>query len=140
MTAEHRIAELFGRSTLDDSVNWKRIVNSQQCPFTSTTCYKIRKSDPQTSIGTCIARFKREAIPLIICPKRFLANGQVFADCQHLLMDPRPGDEVHLISEIPVPGGTVDYFMILVRQTSLIDFVGIEIQALDTTGASDTPR
>ena len=134
MTTKHRIAELFGKSILDDSVNWKRIVNSQECPFTSTTCYKIRKSDPQTSIGTCIVRFKRERIPLIICPKRFLADGQIFADCQHLLMDPQPGDEVHLVPEIPVPGGSVDYFMILVRQQTLVDFVGIEIQALDTTG------
>lgn len=134
MTANNRIAELFGASTLDDSVDWKRILDSQECPFTSTTCYKIRKSDPQISIGTCIVRFKRERIPLIICPKRFLADGQVFADCQHLLMDPQPSDEVHLVSEIPVPGGSVDYFMILVRQKRLIDFVGIEIQALDTTG------
>lgn len=134
MTVKHRVAELFGKSTLDNSVNWQRIVSSQECPFTSTKCFKIRKSDPQTSIGTCIVRFKKEAVPLIICPKRFLATGQIFIDCQHLLQDFQSDDQIHVVPEVQVPGGSVDYFIVLVREEEPIDFVGIEIQALDTTG------
>ena len=128
------VVELFGKPT-DQPANWAGIVAGQQCPFTSQRCYKIRKSDPTTSIGTCVVRFGRGETPLIICPKRFLANkGQVFTDCLHLLTTHEPGNELHIIPEVSIPGGSVDYFLVSARDGKPTDFVGIEFQGLDTTG------
>jgi hypothetical protein len=46
-----------------------------------------------------------------------------------------PGNEFHIIPEISIPGGSVDYFLASVRGRKVRDFVGIELQTLDTTGA-----
>ena len=48
-----KVLELFGKSTQKKQSNWKQIVTSQQCIYTKKKCYKIRKSDPEMSIGTC---------------------------------------------------------------------------------------
>jgi hypothetical protein len=45
-----------------------------------------------------------------------------------------PGNEFHIIPEVSIPGGSVDYFLASVRNRKVKDFVGIELQTLDTTG------
>ncbi len=134
MSDSPRVAELFGRSTLA-SADWRALIDSQECLFTAKPCFKTRKSDPGTSIGTCVVRFGRVPKPLVICPNRFLAdNGQVFTDCLHLLSRHEPGNQLHLVPEVSVPGGSVDYFLVSAKADKPVDFVGIEFQALDTTG------
>jgi len=71
----------------------------------------------------------------MICPHRFLERRQIFADCVHLLALHEPGNELHLLSEVSVPGGSVDYFLISAYKNKVVDFVGIELQTLDTTGS-----
>jgi len=63
-----------------------------------------------------------------------LEQHQIFLDCFHLLTLHEPGNQLHVISEVSIPGGNVDYFLVSARDGKLIDFVGIEIQTLDTTG------
>jgi hypothetical protein len=46
-----------------------------------------------------------------------------------------PGNELHLLSEVSVPGGSVDYFLVSVSKERVVDFVGIELQTLDTIGS-----
>jgi hypothetical protein len=46
-----------------------------------------------------------------------------------------PGNELHLIPEVAIPGGSVDYFLVSVCKEKVIDFIGIELQTLDTTGS-----
>lgn len=128
------VAELFGYPSNDRSVDWKSIVAQQQCPFLGKTCYKVRKSDPQTSIGSCTVLYGRHRAPILICPARLLERRQVFTDCLHLLTAHEPGDELHVVPEISVPGGSVDYFLLSARAGEIKDFVGIELQTLDTTG------
>lgn len=128
------VVELFGRRTAVRDDDWPRIVRDQQCPFLGKRCYKVRKSDPDTSIGTCTVRHGRSLDLILICPARLLNRGQVFADCLHLLTTHEPGNELHLIPEVGVPGGAVDYFLVSARQGRVRDFVGIELQTLDTTG------
>lgn len=132
----HRVAELFGESTdaRTDAAGWSQTVAAQNCPFTSRRCFKVRKSDPGTAIGTCVVRAGASYKPLIICPNRLLAEGQVFADALSLIPDHEPGNEYHLVPEVAVPGGTVDYFVVSVKDGAPVDFVGVEFQALDTTG------
>lgn len=55
-------------------------------------------------------------------------------DCLHLLSSHEPGNELHLVREVSVPGGSVDHFLVSARRGKVRDFVGIEIQTLDTTG------
>lgn len=125
--------ELFGART-DRPAPWSAIVSSQVCPFAHSKCFKVRKSQPSISIGTCTGRFGVSASPLIICPNRFLANRQVFSDCLPLLKH-RAGNDLHIVPEIRIPGGNVDYFLVTARDGEPSDFVGIEFQGLDTTGS-----
>lgn len=56
-------------------------------------------------------------------------------DCIHLLTGHEPGNELHILSEIKIPGGNVDYFLVSTDSNRKVkDFVGIELQTLDTTG------
>lgn len=52
----------------------------------------------------------------------------------HLLTTHEPGNELHIVPEVSVPGGSVDYFLVSAKKGKVKDFVGIEIQTLDTTG------
>lgn len=129
-----RILELFGDSTDDSGINWSETVASQRCPFLSGPCVKIRKSQPDTAIGACAVAHGRNRLPLVICPHRLAQNSTVFVDCIHLLSRHRPGNEFHLIPEVRIPGGSVDYFLASANDRKVVDFVAIELQALDTTG------
>ncbi len=97
-------------------------------------CLKNRKSAPEQTIGTCTVAYGRDSKPIIICPYRLLERKQIFTDCLHLLTTHEPGNELHIVSEISIPGGSVDYFLLSVRDRKVKDFVGIELQTLDTTG------
>ncbi|MEZ4734984.1 MAG: NotI family restriction endonuclease [Caldilineaceae bacterium] len=55
-------------------------------------------------------------------------------DCVHLLTLHEPGNTLHIVSEVVIPGGSVDYFLVSARGKSVKDSVGIELQTLDTTG------
>lgn len=129
-----RILELFGHSTRE-KLDWQQIARDQICPYSEKKCFKVRKSDPTISIGSCVVAQGKELKPLVICPSKFLAGrGKVFIDCLHLLTLHEPGNEIHLLPEQAIPGGSVDYFLISAREGKAIDFVGIEFQGLDTTG------
>lgn len=130
----NKVLELFGQSTIKTHSNWKAVLGSQQCIYTKKQCYKVRKSDPSTSIGTCTVSYGKDGKPVVICPTRLTEKGQIFADCLHLLTTHEPGNELHVVSEVSIPGGSVDYFLVSARGGKVKDFVGVEIQTLDTTG------
>lgn len=71
---------------------------------------------------------------VLVCPARLLQGRKVFLDCIHLLTLHEPGNDLHVVSEVKIPGGTIDYFLVSARQDKVCDFVGIELQTLDTTG------
>jgi hypothetical protein len=128
------IVELFGHSAKAAGQDWQIIIAQQQCPFLNRRCYKVRKSDPGISIGTCTVLYDRPFEPVVICPTRLIERRQIFVDCLHLLTTHEPGNELHIASEVSIPGGSVDYFLVSARDGRVKDFVGIEIQTLDTTG------
>lgn len=129
------VIELFGLSTSSGNrPDWDAIIKEQECPFLGRRCIKIRKSQPEISIGTCSVLYGKAKRPIVICPFRLLERRQIFTDCLHLLSTHEPGNELHIVPEISVPGGSVDYFLTSVRSGKVKDFVGIELQTLDTTG------
>lgn len=129
-----KIIELFGKPKNQTELDWIDIVHSQHCPYLQKRCIKVRKSQPDISIGTCSVMYGKKTIPIIICPHRLLERKQVFIDCLHLLTSHEPGNELHVIPEVSIPGGNVDYFLVSTLNNKVRDFVGIELQALDTTG------
>lgn len=130
-----RIREFFAFSIERNDVNWKKLVKSQQCQYTQKRCYKVRKSQPDVSIGTCTVQYGTECRDVIICPHRLLERKQIFTDCLHLLTQHQPGYEIHPVPEVSIPGGSVDYFLVSTDSKRKVkDFVGIELQTMDTTG------
>lgn len=130
-----RIVELFGKNIGAASTDWQSTIDSQTCPFLEKRCYKVRKSDPATAIGTCVVLYGKPPQPVIICPTRLIDHRQIFIDCFHLLTTHEPGNELHIVPEVSIPGGNVDYFMVSAKNGKVKDFVGIELQTLDTTGS-----
>jgi hypothetical protein len=129
------IVELFGIDTASaESTVWPETIAGQHCRFTGRRCYKTRKSNPSIAIGTCTVGHSRPLAPVVICPSRFLERGQIFTDCLHLLSGHEPGNELHVCREVGVPGGNIDFFLVSTRGRRVVDFVGIEIQTIDTTG------
>ena len=128
-----KIVELYAKPA-GQSYPWPDIVSGQQCPLLNRKCLKNRKSEPDVSIGTCTVSYGREARNIIICPFRLLERSQIFIDCLHLLALHEPGNELRIVSELTVPGGSIDYCLVSVRSGKVIDFAGIELQTLDTTG------
>lgn len=125
-----KISEFFGLNCNDDSQDIKKVLDSQICPYTKKICTKMRKSNPNIKIGTCSVKYQNQ--DLIICPSRFLENNRVFNDCISLLAKHSPNNELYLITEVQIPGGYVDYFLVSTNNKKVVDFVGIEIQAIDT--------
>jgi hypothetical protein len=131
----NKIIELFGHSTRSSpSPNWAETIRKQQCPFLNRKCLKIRKSESNIAIGTCTLEYGSDAKAVLICPHRLLERKQIFTDCLHLLTNHEPGNELHIVSERSIPGGSIDYFLVSAKGRKVQDFVGIELQTLDTTG------
>lgn len=130
-----KVAELYGLPTLTDPpVGWAGVAAGQHCPYLARKCLKNRKSQPDQTIGTCSVAFGKSGAPVVICPHRLVERRQIFEDCRHLLTAHEPGNELHLVSELALPGGSIDYCLASVKGGKPVDFVGIELQTLDTTG------
>ncbi|MGO8902902.1 MAG: hypothetical protein ACLQU5_31865 [Isosphaeraceae bacterium] len=116
--------------------DWSSVITSQHCPYLNRKCLKNRKSEPDLTIGSCSLYFGKLPDTIMICPFRLLERQQIFMDCTHLLSLHQPGNELHLVPEVDVPGGSIDYCLASVRNQRVIDLVGIELQTLDTTGTA----
>lgn len=121
--------EFYGEPvTMPPSPQLLDAITSELCPFRSTRCMKTRKSDKHVTIGACVVAYK--GVPVVICPHRFLQHQQVFLDCIPLLT---ATGRYLAIPEMNVPGGHVDFFLVAYENETVLDYVGIEFQAVDTT-------
>jgi hypothetical protein len=130
----NRPLEFYGRLVAAPlSEDLRTALVDEWCPFLQRHCVKIRKSNPDQTIGACAVGYGGKAV--LICPHRFIANERIFHDALSLL---KPGDtttRLVFVPEISIPGGSIDYFLVaLAAEQEVIDFVGLEIQTLDTTG------
>lgn len=131
-----KIEELYGLPTSQPTVGatWAAVASAQQCPFLGRKCLKNRKSEPNLTIGSCTVSYGRASNRVMICPFRLLERRQIFEDCKELLTLHQAGNEWHIVTELEVPGGSIDYCLASVRKKKVVDFLGIELQSLDTTG------
>ena len=103
-----KILEMYGISTKsNNAVEWANIAQQGYCPYLGRKCYKTRKSNPNITIGTCTVTYGKEEKDVIICPARLLERRQIFTDCLHLLTLHEPGNELHIIPEVGIPGGSI---------------------------------
>ena len=128
----NKISEFFGLFCEDNTLDFEKAAKNQICPYLGTECTKMRKSSPSLKIGTCSVKYQNQDI--IICPIRLMEHNQIFIDCLHLLTLHEPGNELYLIPEVQIPGGHVDFFLVSAKEKKVKDFVGIELQTMDTTG------
>lgn len=127
-----RVRELFAFSVKRDDVPWKSLLQTQICRYSQKRCFKVRKSEADVSIGTCTVSYGKENKDIIICPHRLLERKQIFMDCIHLLTLHQPGNELHIVPEVSIPGGSVDYFLVSTDANRKVkDFVGIELQTIE---------
>ncbi len=131
---DSKVLELFNIPIVKNNVNWVELLQTQHCGLINRKCLKNRKSEPAISIGTCSVKYGKENNGIIICPHRLLEKQKIFFDSIHLLTLHEPGNDLHIVSEITIPGGSVDYFLVSAVENKVKDFVGIELQTLDTTG------
>lgn len=127
-----KISEFFGLNCEDMEQDFIAALHSQICPYTQKLCTKMRKSEPDIKIGTCSVKYQDQDV--MICPSRLLEHNQIFIDCLHLLTMHEPGNELYLIPEVQIPGGHVDHFLVSAKNKTVKDFIGIELQTVDTTG------
>ncbi len=52
-----RVSELFSFSVNRKDIDWKEIIEQQQCPYVQKRCFKVRKSESDISIGTCTVKY-----------------------------------------------------------------------------------
>ena len=131
----YKVNELFGKY-----VNAARfpdlhgVLASQSCPYrTDGVCQKMRKSYPDTKIGTCSVCIGQDVTePYIICPYRITEHNRIFNDCLSLI--DTTGNDLYLLPEVSTVAGNIDYVLAAINDGELVDFVGIELQTLDTTG------
>lgn len=127
------VVEIFGNPVGPIDGDWTDVVNRQFCPYLGGRCDKVRKST-SLPMGTCAVDYSRKSDLLVICPSRLRKDNQVFIDCIQLLTNHQPGNELHIVREVSIPGGSVDHVIVSVHQGRAVDFVGVELQTLDTTG------
>ncbi|MDA8887485.1 NotI family restriction endonuclease [Hellea sp.] len=126
------VIELYTHKKEEPNIDWRSIGNHQTCPLISRKCLKNRKSEPEQTIGTCVVKHGQKSV--LICPHRLLEKNIIFRDSIHLLTKHEPGNEIHILSEIGTSAGNIDYVLASVRKNKVVDFVGIELQTMDTTG------
>lgn len=130
-----RVKELFAFSVERKDAPWNNLLRAQNCRYSQRRCFKVRKSEADVSIGTCTVGYGKDDREVVICPNRLLERRQIFMDCIHLLDFHQPGNELHIVPEVSIPGGSVDYFLVSTDENRNVkDFVGIELQTMDTTG------
>jgi len=132
--ATQRLREFYTRAPEEELTQpeWQVVHEAEHCTYLNRRCVKIRKSDPTVTIGSCTVQYGGEGV--IICPHRFLQKRQIFLDTVHLLGRHEPGNQLHVVPEVSIPSGNVDYFVISAKHGKVQDYLAIEIQAVDTTG------
>src|SRR5690606_33025645 len=135
MAYPKRPLEFYGLPAVSPpSEEMRRALAEQDCPFRERRCIKVRKSEPGQTIGACVVGFQGAAI--LICPHRMTDGGTIFRNAALLLSDDaqRRG-RIRVVPEVTMPGGSIDYFIVAFgNRGEILDFVGLEIQTLDTTG------
>ncbi|MDC3224391.1 NotI family restriction endonuclease [Mariniblastus sp.] len=146
--------EIFGYAPDDLSETARSYWSSKDCPFVNAPCSKTNH-DRSIVYGTCSVR-NNDGKEVVICPKRFYANKhEVIRSVSQLLfgsevdfclfedfkmrndksgrlvvaLGQNSGKEVSLGNKLHL-----DWVLSLLHDGEMVDFAGLEVQAMDITG------
>ena len=133
-----KIAEVFGTPVGDFSLDAQGVRASKFCRFRGDQCTKVRKLNP---LGVC--SLSRDSTATVVCPVRFIENGQVFRDAGALAFG--SGAKIVVFPEyklLSIPGedertkkiGKVDFLLGKIIDGNLVDFAALELQAVYSSG------
>ncbi|HIE18240.1 TPA: hypothetical protein EYP75_00795, partial [Candidatus Bathyarchaeota archaeon] len=130
------IREIFGYPPENRSSEAKEAKKNYYCPFLGRRCMKeSRRLD--YPFGACSVRQIKDDRVLIICPMRFYGNDQTIIDeVGHRLC----GEAAHVakIPEVRAGRFSIDWVVACCDASGvLVDYHGIEVVAVDTTGSLD---
>lgn len=133
------VTEVFGYPPENKSPEVRSIRAEYRCPFLDKKCVKeSRRLD--YPFGACSVRQIKDARPLIICPMRFYGDDQAILDeVSHRLCDAADhSNKTYKIPELRVGSFSMDWVVACCDANgALMDYHGIEVVAVDTTGSLD---
>ena len=150
--ARRDIVEIFGHSPTDLSADTRALWKEGKCPFINGPCIKFNH-DKSIVYGTCSVTSPDGNV--VICPNRFYADD--YQPIRHVAIDAfdeglpffrldQFDPDSHGIDgcvvalgkgsggEVKVGSVSMDWILVYVREKRIIEFVGIEVQSMDTTG------
>ncbi|WP_205623631.1 DNA (cytosine-5-)-methyltransferase [Desulfogranum japonicum] len=152
MRKKKDLVEIFGYAPDDLSKESRSLWNIGACPFLNKSCIKINH-DQSIIYGTCSVTSPYGHI--IICPNRLYANNyetlkrvakDAFGDVQFYLFDEYVKNRTKIDECIVALGKnsgkevqvgrhlSMDWVLARIKNTKLVEYVGIEIQSIDITG------
>lgn len=134
------LCEVFGfpvNSLIDPAVYSRA---GKLCPYHNVVpeCTKDKKANP---LGVC--SMWDNGLPVILCPIRFTQNYQVIQDTAPFLL--AKNKQYSFVSETPLrdaggnPAGKIDFVLVEHDNDQVIDFGGLEVQAVYITGNIRNP-
>ena len=130
--------EVFGHAYSEFSAGGeaRAHLEDEHCPFIEGRCKKVRKSDPNTRLGTCSVGYgggrggRGAWTPSVICPYRLHVPG-IFDTVRRMAFRGAPARR---LAEVPMCVGTFDFVLARCDDGRVEDFCALELQAGDTTG------
>lgn len=135
-----KVAEVFGTSVHDHSLDAEDLRARRWCRFRNSVCTKVSKINP---IGICALSIGNDAT--IVCPARFYEDSRVFRDAAKIAFG--EGAEVVVLPEhklLSIPAaieddkskkiGKVDFMLGRLENDKIVDFAALEIQSVYTSG------
>jgi hypothetical protein len=128
-----KIIEFFGEKA--STINSSELAKNQYCPYRNGPCSKRRKNDASLAIGICA--IENRGIPVVVCPERFMGEPTLLAVCYSLLSK---GDSFDFLKEVKTAAGFFDYVLFSHNHEKVVDYLCLEVQALDTCGSAFKER
>lgn len=130
------IREVFGYPPENESSEAGRVRLNHLCPFLDQRCVK-ESGRLDYPFGACSVRQVKDEREIIICPMRFCGDNQaIIEEVGHRLC----GEAARLVRIPEVRAGrfSIDWVVACCDASgTLVDYHGIEVVAVDTTGSLD---
>lgn len=133
---KHPLAEIFGFTATDQSIEANRYRSKHLCPFNNKVpnCTKDKAKDP---LGVCSVYY--ESKPVITCPIRFRENWIITDDAAEFFFPKGTNwtslTEVRLADEEGKSAGNIDVVLVSYDKNGKVrDFGALEIQAVYISG------
>jgi len=136
MKENNPLVEVFGYPTDEFSKEARQHRENKLCPFNNKKpgCTKVNSDNP---LGACDVH--KDGKPIITCPTRFTEDWLIAKHAAHFFFN--PGDSYRILQEVQLRdkddnvAGNIDFVLAKTdKDENIVDFGGIEVQAVYTSG------